>query len=116
MSTDSELFLIVDDDQQFRHCVASMSKIIGIECAEAECLDSAKSFLKNHSIHTVLSDMAMNQNEDGLALCKWCSSATPHIRFILMSGQPKPRNYDGEFLAKPFTLTQLKAILSQESA
>jgi DNA-binding NtrC family response regulator len=107
---DKQSLLVVDDDPVFRDLEAQVLSHAGYEVlladGAAEALRLANS---TDTIDLLLTDFRMPET-NGLELTQQFRAAHPETPVLLISGeQPSLQNFPDapEFLAKPFTLSQL---------
>ena len=109
--------LVVDDSRVQRKIVSTHLKKWGFQVLEAEDGERALSICKTQSIDLILSDWVM-PGMDGLEFCRAFRemSGEKYVYFILLTSKNEKNDVsqafeDGadDFLAKPFSSTELKA-------
>ncbi len=111
---DQGLALLVDDDAEVRRVVRRQLLELGFVVIEAANGDEAMQILdQTPGIALLLSDVVMPGRSDGHALAAHARDRCGVPRSLLMSGfAPHPAQPNGApMLAKPFTKTQLAAML-----
>jgi DNA-binding NtrC family response regulator len=102
--------LVVDDDPVFRDLETQILSHAGFEVLQANGAAEAMRLAENEpTIDLLLTDFRMPVT-NGLELTQKFRAAHPATPVLLISGeQPPLRNYPDapDFLAKPFTLSQL---------
>lgn len=101
--------LVVDDDEDVRALFADFLRDEGYEVLEASSAREAKERLAENaaSIALVLTDLRM-PGENGLDLVKYVHQQYLNIPILLMSGDTKGANTEGEpLLLKPISLDRL---------
>jgi DNA-binding NtrC family response regulator len=105
-----QTLLVVDDDPVFRDLEAQILSHAGYEVLQAEGAAEALRLADNTTtIDLLLTDFRMPLT-DGLELTQQFRAAHPETPVLLISGEQPPLadHPDApEFLAKPFTLSQL---------
>ena len=87
MNGNDELALVVDDHDDVRKTVRFNLMELGFKVIEAQNADEALSLIEQvDMITTVVSDIDMPGNLNGVDLVKKIQSSHPHIRTVLMTG------------------------------
>ena len=103
--------LVVDDEEPLRELLGWMLGDAGyIVHAAAEGI-SALTFLRDHAVDLVLSDINM-PGMDGLELLRRVEAEFPHLPVLLISGRPPPSGVRA-FLAKPFRWDTLASAIAR---
>jgi two-component system, cell cycle response regulator CpdR len=107
--------LLVDDDASMRSLVARALTVDGHQITEAGDGEQALEVLaKSADFHVLLTDVQM-PGMDGLTLASKASAGTPSLRVIVISALELQAVNSGKlgptarWLAKPFTLDQIRA-------
>lgn len=113
--------LIVDDEPSVRAACREVAEEMGFKVFLAESASAARRFLELHSIDLVLLDIKL-PGPDGLELLLKIKEQQPETEVIMITGYAtvdsvltamKSGAYD--YLRKPFTLEELKALLERVS-
>ncbi|MBW9117332.1 response regulator [Rhizobium cauense] len=84
--TSAARVLLVDKEVAARHRTMEALERAGIRTAEAENAREAIGLLKDNRFDTVITDMTMPGNVDGLGLATCVRSLWPRTKIIIMSG------------------------------
>lgn len=115
---DLPLVLLVDDELQTRRTVRRKLATLGHPIIEARNAAEALRLLERvEGIATMISDINMPGDMDGIALARHAGARWPDLRIVLISGQavlPQGRDaLDGvALLRKPFGTGQLRDVLA----
>ncbi len=113
--------LLVEDEMPVRSFAARALSNKGYKIIEADCAETALELIQNHGreIELIVTDVIM-PGMTGPAMIEKIIPDYPHIKVIFMSGYAEEAfvdNYGADrafnFLAKPFTLKQLAAIVKE---
>ena len=109
--------LVVEDEDALRPALAILARKLGYEVQEAANADEGMRILQSGYLPTaVLSDISMPGSLNGIEFRQWVLNNYPNIPVILMSGYaPETEHFDGERLAKPFTVYELARALTRAS-
>ena len=109
------MVLVVDDDDECRRVIQDYFKMTRCPCKEAANAAEALALLCQGDIDLVVSDIKM-ADKDGIDLMLEAHRDYPHIPFIIMTGFAPEYSYEAiieagasDFIAKPFSLGELKA-------
>ena len=109
------MVLVVDDDEGYRRVIQDFFKMTKHPCKGAANAAEALALLSQGDIDLVVSDIKM-AGKDGVELMQETHRDYPHIPFIIMTGYAPEYSYEaiieagaGDFIAKPFSLGELKA-------
>jgi DNA-binding response OmpR family regulator len=113
--------LIVDNDESGRRCLKDALSALGYETFEAAYADEAFHVLITHHIDAILTDLVMPGG--GIAYIARLRAQFPGCRIIAVSGRNDPETRAAvlrwgalAFLAKPFELQVLRAVVSEALA
>jgi len=105
--------LVVEDDALTRLTIAYMVNAMGYRAAEANSHESALGALNGIWFNTII--VAPTPDDpDGRRVAWEAKALQPHIKVIVVSGSGgghKPAPYVDAFVAKPFTLEQIKTAI-----
>lgn len=110
--------LIVEDELLIRMNSMEMVEAAGFEVLEAENADDAIAVLEaRNDIHLILTDVHMPGSMDGLKLAHFVRNRWPPVKIIATSGRALPAEGDlpdgARFLQKPYTATEITAVLQE---
>ncbi len=107
--------LVVDDDDQYRKILLNYLKVIRCAGRGAANAPEALKILAQERIDLVVSDLKM-EGMDGMELLQAAHQTYPQVPFIMMTGYSPEYSYEAiinagasDFIAKPFSLGELKA-------
>jgi putative two-component system response regulator len=107
--------LVVEDDDQCRMVLLNYLELICCACKGAANGPEALKILAQERIDLVVSDIKM-EGMDGVELMQEAHQTYPQMPFIIMTGYAPEYSYEAiinagasDFIAKPFTLGELKA-------
>lgn len=120
MSDDPPPFiLIVDDEEDCKAFLQDYFKIMGYSFKGASSAAEALEILSQDKIDLVVTDIKM-KGKNGIELMQEAQKNYPDISFIIMTGYAPDYSYEDiinagatDFLAKPFSLGELKAKISR---
>jgi DNA-binding NtrC family response regulator len=109
----SAKILVAEDDVLVRLALAEALRQDGFQVLEAAEMSEAIAILKSApDVDVVISDMAMRDAEDGIALAGYVRRHHPEISLLLASAHGHPRIsgalFDG-FFAKPYSAREIVA-------
>lgn len=113
--------LVVDDERISRHVASRMLRELGLRVLEADGAEEALDVFRisQHPIDLVLLDVVMPET-DGVELAEQILALRPAQRLIFMSAHPAEvlaehglDNLDVLFLAKPYTMEELRTKVGQ---
>ena len=111
--------LVVDDDVVCKTFFQNHFRIMGYSFKGASSATEALEILSQHKIDLVVSDIKM-KGKNGLELMQEAHKNYPDIPFIIMTGYAPNYSFEEiitagatDFLAKPFSLGELKAKISR---
>lgn len=115
MSQRSGRALVVDDNPADETFAVGLCEALGFATESCGSLAEAKAKVEAEHYDLILSDLDLNEPDEGLQLFHWSRRLGPDTRFILMSGrsnsnQTIPKDID--FIAKPLSAATLGRILS----
>ena len=103
--------LVVEDDPLVRLFVIEVLRDEGYAVEPAANAAEARALLDRRRYDVLMTDIALPQGQDGLALAGWASRRRPGLRIVYSSGIGElPRHRmpaSGSFLAKPFGISGL---------
>ena len=103
--------LVVEDDPLVRLFVIEVLRDEGYAVEPAANAAEARALLERRRYDVLMTDIALPQGQDGLALAGWASRRRPGLRIVYSSGIGElPRHRmpaGGSFLAKPFGISGL---------
>jgi len=109
------MVLVVDDEEECRRVIQDFFKMTKHPCKGAANAAEALALLGQGDIDLVVSDIKMD-GKDGVELMQETHRDYPHIPFIIMTGYAPEYSYEAiieagasDFIAKPFSLGELKA-------
>jgi putative two-component system response regulator len=109
------LILVVDDDDNCRRMLQDFFNITSFSCLVAANAAEALAILSREKVDLVVSDIKMAE-KDGVELMQEVHQNFPQIPFIIMTGYAPEYSYESiinagasDFIAKPFSLGELKA-------
>ena len=109
--------LIVDDDDGIRKLCLKVAEAAGFVCAQADCADTALQMIEVNPPDVVLSDMVL-PDVSGIELLRQTRQRLPHVEVAVMTGYGSietaiqaTRLGAFDYITKPFSLTDLKALL-----
>ena len=109
------MVLVVDDEEECRQVIRDFLKMTKHPCKGAANASEALALLSQGDIDLVVSDIKMD-GKDGVELMQETHRDYPHIPFIIMTGYAPEYSYEAiieagasDFIAKPFSLGELKA-------
>src|SRR3989442_7826714 len=112
--------LIVEDEPEMRRMVRDALQRIGYRVCAAEDLPAARQAIRETPIELVLTDIKLGTAESGIDLLHELALRSPDIAVVMMTGSTAIQTAidclrDGAFdyLVKPFTTDELKAVLSR---
>lgn len=108
----SQKVLVVEDSPVVRMMIADMVNALGFEAFPVASAEAARGHLVTGEFDVLLSDLGLGVGASGEDLVNDTSLVLP-TTVVLMSGNPKPCNLSAEtrYISKPFTLSQLAAVL-----
>ncbi|WP_293778627.1 ATP-binding protein [uncultured Oxalicibacterium sp.] len=109
--------LFVEDDALVRETIAPALSVAGLDVCVAQTGEQAVEILEsNQQINLVFSDIVMPGTISGIELAHIIRDRFPHIRVVLATGYSEQRvNLPGiRMLAKPYSMNEVIAVLSQE--
>ena len=115
-----ETVLVVDDEELIRILTDSFLEQLGYSAILADCGEEAIEIFKENSdrIQLVLSDITM-PGIDGIETVNQLRKISPGLRAIISSGYSSERidslPRDTVFLAKPYSISELKAAIKKIS-
>ncbi len=106
--------LVVEDDVLVRVVIADELRAQDFLVIEAATADQALSYFQaGIQVDLVLSDIEMPGSMNGLGLIHHLRAQAPHLPTVLTSGIP-PGVHDADaFLAKPYDMDQLVALIGR---
>jgi putative two-component system response regulator len=111
--------LVVDDEEVCTTFLQDYFQIMGYPFKGASSATEALEILSQYKIDLVVSDIKM-KGKDGIELMQEAHKKYPDISFIIMTGYAPDYSYEDiinagatDFLAKPFSLGELKAKISR---
>lgn len=111
--------LVVDDHYATRRLFWRALKTEQCKVETASNVKEAFDAINNNGFDLVFIDVDLDDEIDGIELAKIFRNRRPDLRIVIMSGrlniyEPKARakNFN-EFLAKPFSLEEMKALVFQ---
>lgn len=111
--------LLVEDDNDVANVAATLISAEGFEVQRVENATTALKMLNASTFDVVLSDILMPGGISGIELAHKISAQWPALRIVLSSGFPGEvealKNTPWAFLPKPYTGTQLRAVLEQNT-
>ncbi|ABE41017.1 response regulator [Rhodopseudomonas pseudopalustris] len=110
--------LVVEDEPLLRMNAVDIVEEAGFEVIEAGNADDAIAILESRNdIRVVFTDVQIPGSMDGLKLARAVRGRWPPIQIIATSGRVKVSGADlpdgGQFLAKPYTPSQVARVLIQ---
>jgi DNA-binding NtrC family response regulator len=114
--------LVVDDERSYRDSLRSMLLLKGYQVETAEGDHDAVDLGMSFKPDVLVVDWMLRNHKDGLEVAEVLRAANPRMQVIVITGYPTP-NIEAQvetipyaqFLAKPFTLTDLIAALERAS-
>lgn len=113
------VILVVDDDDDCRRVLQDYLKMTRFSCKGASNAAEALTIICQENIDLVVSDIKM-AGKDGVELMQEAHRNFPKIPFIIMTGYAPEYSYEAiinagasDFIAKPFSLGELKAKISR---
>ena len=111
--------LVVDDEDDCKTLLQDYFQIMGYSFKGASSATEALEILSQDKIDLVVSDIKM-KGKNGIELMQEAHKNDPDISFIIMTGYASDYSYEDiinagatDFLAKPFSLGELKAKISR---
>ncbi len=111
--------LVVEDDAPVRHACAEIARGLGYFVETAECVPAAQVILKRSAIDILLLDLKL-PGGGGFSLLQAIRESHPRITSVVMtafatvnSAVEAMRTGAGDYLAKPFTVDELTAVLER---
>ena len=115
------IVLVVEDEGLVRQMSASELSDAGYEVREAADAREALAILEAAECVAVLfTDVNMPGELDGLALARLVVDRWPRVRLLVTSGGgnvgPTDVPVDGRFIAKPYSLSRMRALVDELAA
>ena len=111
--------LVVEDDPPVRHACAEIASSLGYEVETAESVPAARLALKRHAFDILLLDLKL-PGGGGFAILEEVREHHPRIAVVVMtafatvnSAVEAMRTGAGDYMAKPFTVDELTAVLER---
>lgn len=111
--------LVVEDDAPVRHACAQIASGLGYNVETADSVPAAKAMLKRFAFDILLLDLKL-PGGGGFALLQEMREAHPRLAAVVMtafatvnSAVEAMRTGAGDYLAKPFTVEELTAVLER---
>ncbi|MDM9627890.1 response regulator [Rhizobium sp. S152] len=115
---DRQQILVVDDEPFVRYDTVDRLETAGYSTLEAANAAEAMMLLKHHLVGTIITDINMPGNMDGLNLAARVRSLWPRTKIIITSGLVRLRQQDlvpgVEFLAKPMPFERLLRLVASQ--
>jgi DNA-binding NtrC family response regulator len=112
------VIVLVEEEASERQAIVRHLQDAGFAVVEATDTNEAKSFLEQHSnVQGLVTDAHVPGKIDGFELAKVVRKRWPTVAVVMMSGHsdatsgPVPEG--GEFIAKPYLLSQLVPVLNR---
>ncbi len=106
--------IVVEDHAELRHMACELIKVLGHAAEGAASGEQALSLIDQYPFDTLLSDVTL-PGMNGIDLARHLLRRQPALKIILTSGYGKAVGSEVEFpcafLAKPYTLEELKTVL-----
>jgi|GEM_PF-525010 len=116
----NERLLLVEDDHDVAALAAAVLSGEGLQVERVPNAAEALKRLDNETFDILLSDILMPGGMSGIELANRVSEVWPNMRVVLSSGFPGEaealRNTPWAFLPKPYTPSQLRAVLKPRRA
>jgi DNA-binding NtrC family response regulator len=105
--------LIIDDNAIVRRTIVNLVAELGFAATGVPSIEAARTLLGRDVFDIVLCDEHLGVGQTGTEFLSTDQAALP-VTLILMSGEPRPTGLPAyvDYLAKPFTITQLEQALT----